>query len=65
MSESTSRLATMTEVRKFFDINPLKTFKEMWDELADKDRWHIRSGLGDGTFDYDPKSEPPPSYGRK
>lgn len=45
-------LAPLTEIRKFFGYATLKDFRADWEKLTDTDRVQLRTGIGNGTFNY-------------
>lgn len=44
--------ATLAETAKFFGYKNLAKFRADWAQLSDKDKTDLRTGIGDGTFDY-------------
>lgn len=44
--------ATLIEVRKFFDFEDMKQFRQEWTALTEDDRAQIREGLGNGSYTY-------------
>lgn len=46
---------------KYFKVgsDTLKSFTENWKALGEDARYQLRKGLGNGTFDYDPKEKAP------
>lgn len=55
-------LASLKDVAAYFrkdsDLT-LKDFTAMWGKMSDADKFHIRKGIGDGTYDYDPAESAP------
>lgn len=53
MAENTTTLASLTDVRKYFGgYDTLKDFRTDWEKLTDTDRVQLRTGIGNGTFNY-------------
>jgi hypothetical protein len=48
----TVKPATLAETAKFFGYKNLAKFRADWSQLTDKDKTDLRTGIGNGTFDY-------------
>lgn len=47
----TATLATMSEVRIYFGMNATE-FRAEWTKLTSESKTQLRTGLGNGTFNY-------------
>lgn len=48
-------------VREIFKFDSLADLRKEWGQLSEKDKYHLRKGIEDGSMDYDPNEEPPES----
>lgn len=46
------KLATLADVKNFFEIKGLTAFRKEWEQLSEKDQNDLRVGIGNGTLDY-------------
>ena len=46
-------------VREIFHFDSLADLRKEWGQLTEKDKYHLRKGIEDGSMDYDPNEEPP------
>lgn len=44
--------ATLNDIRKFFGIDNIAQFRKEWNDLSDKDKAHIKSGIENDTLTY-------------
>jgi hypothetical protein len=49
---STMADATMVEVKDYFGYSKLSEFRSDWNNLSDKDKTELKSGIGNGTETY-------------
>lgn len=48
----TDKMATLTEVKKYFGYKTAAAFSRDWKQLTEKDQNDLKRGIGNGSFDY-------------
>lgn len=44
--------STLNDIRKFFGIDNIAQFRKEWNDLSDKDKAELKSGIQDDTYTY-------------